>query len=446
VPLWATSGNVALKIPKQTNSYVTEIPMKILNTALLILIFFIILTLEAHPQGGFIKGYIIANNGDTANGEILFRNSKKASTECTFRKRQNDSTFKFSPGEISGYILIGKRAFVSKAIIKDSKSIPVFLELFVKGKASLYYYCDQDGDHYFIENEGREIVEITESPKTIQTYSGTYEVPPDYKKKLEYVFSDCEEIKPKIASSRLNSESLVRLIEEYNRIVRPTEECIVSDRESGKLKLEYRPFIGFAINKYNFGDRLITNYGHSVQIGIGFNIKNIVQSNNRYSLDIDFVLESDNIYELSKYDKTDVYGEIVWYNQKYYMINSLGTFFTVPKLKVDFGIWALRVPIKVNYSFFIKRITLSLSGGITERIILKQNKNLDYEWFSKQYGATFNDVFVGPTGGIKIDYNLKNKHAFFGEFYIEYLVDPFALQQFLRLQMTQSAIRFGYRF
>src|SRR6187551_3544325 len=68
-----------------------------------LLITFLCLFLKVYGQKDFRPGYIITLSGDTVKGEINYRNLRKNTQECEFKKAVTEDKSKYYPGEILGY-------------------------------------------------------------------------------------------------------------------------------------------------------------------------------------------------------------------------------------------------------------------------------------------------------------------------------------------------------
>ena len=106
-------------------------------------------------QTDFRPGYIIEHSGDTIYGKIDYRGDKLMSTVCKFQSTDN-SNLEFFPGDIIGFRFIDSKFFISKEI--ENKM--VFVEYLINGVVSVFYMRDEYGDHYFIQKEGDELMEL----------------------------------------------------------------------------------------------------------------------------------------------------------------------------------------------------------------------------------------------------------------------------------------------
>lgn len=199
--------------------------------AVILLACFIISSVNAQ---NFKEGFIISYEGDSTNGFVNFTD-KKIFKNCQFKSSIYGEVIKYSPKEIKGFRFNEGKYFVSKTLIVDGKETRLFLEYIIEGKANIYYYRD-DRDHYFIDTEDSELIELTQK----QAYykrddSRPYELPKRHKQKLKLVLKDCPEIYPQIDMVSLNHKPLTKLAISYHYQICDTEDCIVFERKTNKV-------------------------------------------------------------------------------------------------------------------------------------------------------------------------------------------------------------------
>ena len=253
---------------------------------ILILVGFLISTGILRAQTDFKPGYIIKNTGDTIFGEIDYRGDILMGTICKFKNSDN-SIVEYSPSDILGYRFIDSKYYVSKEV--DSKK--VFLEYLIKGKISIYYIRDKNGEHYYLDKED---VNLTEIP---------YEEGIKYKNDKQYYYSstkhfgvlnyymqDAPGIKKKIQKIRTpQNHNLIKLAEDYNDIVCDGEKCIIYEKKQPLLKINPE-IIGGVINFKNLKGKYFINSGVIINLWLPrFNEKIYLRTGLLYSN-----IESDN--------------------------------------------------------------------------------------------------------------------------------------------------------
>jgi hypothetical protein len=317
------------------------------------------------------------------------------------------------------------------------------MEFLIKGKVNVYYLRDDFGDRYFVEKETSEIVELTEPIKTIYIDEKRYIKPLIYKGKLISILSDCSDINSEIKNTQLNHISLIKLANNYHDKVCKTENCIVFERQA-KTKKQYSLMLGYSVNQLNFGSKLISNYGNSLQIGFSIDFNNLILSNERLGLNINFLIERDTKYTLRKFDKNDSYNEKITYYGKTYNINSNEGIFLVTKLDVNIDVIALKIPILFTYTYNLNKIDFYCGFGISNKFVLKQNNAFRYDEYYDAYGKSINSIFAGLTGSLGIKYKLNDSHSINFILMGDYLVDARGAHETLRLKIPQVSFRIGY--
>jgi hypothetical protein len=165
--------------------------------------------------------------------------------------------------------------------------------------------------------------------------------------------------------------------------------------------------MGLSKNQYNFGRQLISNYGNNYQIGAVLKISNIFMFNRHINLKTNFILEKDSkSYTLSLPD--GVQYSHVTYNDVFYNLIDLRSIGNpsayLPDMKADLDVLDLKIPVSLNYDFNITKNTVYTFGiGISNKIILSQNKNFRVDDFYAVYGESIHSLLTGviATTGIE---------------------------------------------
>ena len=399
----------------------------------LLILFYCNTNLNANSNNDFKEGYIISLNGDTTKGFLLVQISRNASDQCVFKPNANSANTIYKPGEIAGYRYLNGKYYISKEINIDSTTKKVvFLEFLIKGIASIYYYMDYE-EHYYIEKYPNSLVELTEKERTFfdegtsgREGSHTYIMPSKYKGKLIFALQDCPSINKEIQNTRLTHKSLIKLTKDYHEKVCNSESCIIYEKINTSAKVRFGVLMGFSKNQYNFGRQLISNYGNNYQIGAALKVSNIFMFNRHINLKTNFILEKDSkSYTLSLPD--GVQYSHVTYNDVFYNLidlRSLGNPSAyLPDMKADLDVIDLKIPVTLNYDFNIKKTILTCGFGISNKIIMSQNKNFRVDDFYAVYGESIHSLLTGVIATTGIEGNWFGKHTFFVNVDYEYLTD-----------------------
>lgn len=216
----------------------------------LILVGFLFSIVALNAQTEFRPGYIISLTGDTIYGEIDYRGDFLMSRLCKF-KSKNDTIIDYSPDDIAAYRFIDSKYYVPREI--EGKN--VFLEYLIKGKANIYYMRDINGDHYYIDKEDMDLMEIPYDESIIYT---------DDKAKvlkstkhigvLNYFMQDAPKFQSQIKSlNKPDRRNLIKLAKSYHNIVCEDEQCVIYERtaKSKYESIKITPEIVMGVSKYS---------------------------------------------------------------------------------------------------------------------------------------------------------------------------------------------------
>lgn len=193
-----------------------------------LLLFFCLLftTKSLTAQADFRPGFVIEQNGDTLFGQIDYRGDQIMGEKCRFRK--NGKVQVFSPVDILAFRFEEGKFFESKDL-KDKKA---FLEFLIKGKANIYYYRDEQGDHYYLEKEGSEMIELPyrEEIKHIGKKHFLFKST-GHQGILKHELKDAPGLESSInAIEKPGHKNLIALAKSYHYEVCEDEECIVFEK------------------------------------------------------------------------------------------------------------------------------------------------------------------------------------------------------------------------
>ena len=394
---------------------------------ILLILFFCNANLKASSNNDFKEGYVISLKGDTTKGFILEQISRNASEQCIFKLNAKSESKMYKPGEIAGYRYLNGKYYISKEINIDSTTKKViFLEFLIKGMANVYYYMDTK-EHYYIERSPIGLLELTEETTTYFDGSHNYVSQSKYKGKLIFELQDCPGIINEIQNTRLNHKSLIKLTKDYHEKVCNSESCIIYEKGNTSAIVKFGVLMGFSKNQYNFGGQLISNYGNTYQIGAALKMSNFLMFNRHISLNANFNFEKDSkSYTLSIPD--GVLKCKTKYNDVIYVLNKINYgangYPYLPSIMVDLNVVDLKIPITLNYDFNIAKKTILTCGvGISNKIIVSQNKNFRIDEYFSRYGKSINSLLTGVIVTTGIEGNWFGKHTVFVNAAYEYLPD-----------------------
>ncbi len=206
--------------------------------------FFFINIIGLKAQSDFRDGYIISNNNDTIQALIDYRGNKANARKCNYKLNTDSEILSFSPNEIKGYRFTNSKYYVTKTIDKENEPKQMFLEYLLNGIVDIYYYRDNSGEHYLIDNGNGKLLELKNEEKVTMTDAQFVQNPKKYIGVLKYVFQESPSISQRVENLRLNHESLINIAHDYHVEVCGDEECIVYEKKIPKIKNTFGILLG----------------------------------------------------------------------------------------------------------------------------------------------------------------------------------------------------------
>jgi hypothetical protein len=408
-----------------------------------VLVFLNLVNFSISAHNVYKSGYIINLKGDTIKGYLLEQSSINASKKCVFKSTLEGEKIDYKPNEITGYRFIDGKYYISKqtGINKDQVKETVFMEFFIKGIACIYYYVDDKSEHFYIEKTPYGLVELSDPDLAVENAN---KAKSQYKGKLKVIMADCPEIVNEINNTQLNYLSLVKLSKDYHNRVCTTENCVIFERKPTPVIVNFGIILGSSYNKYKFGSELFSDYRPEIQVGVSMRIKNILFSNDKFSLNVDVLLEKDSKYTMKPYNNNRYVHTS--YNGVAYIMTSFPLNYSIPELTVDLKLISLKIPLMINYNFDFHHVSIVPGIGITNKFVLSSNKQFKIENFEDQYGRTIQPYLLGFVGKIGFETTILKSSTLYFNLLYEYLSDPFAVNSLLRLTENNYSFQAGFRF
>ena len=303
----------------------------------LLLLFSIFIAQQICAQNDFRPGYIITKEGDTLNGFVNYKVGLKKFEICSYKKtKEQKDQVNYYPNQIDGYGFVGDRFFEAKEITAE-ESKKVFIEVLVKGKATLYRY----NSDFFIEKNDSIFKQLVNEVSIEYTELG-------YREKqsnrhigvLTYLFSDCPKVKKKAQTVQLKEKALVNLTKAYN-------DCF---NEPSIVFLENIPWlkanVGFSPGCFSseLGNATAFSFGAFVDISVP-------RVNERIS-----------IHTGAQYVSANFEGSSTRSNRFFNFSYETTTIME-----------QLRIPVGIKYTFPEKKVTPYFAVGVMNNINLKTN-------------------------------------------------------------------------
>lgn len=390
-------------------------------------------TQHAYSQTDFREAFIINNEGDTLTGFVDYREGGKNFKICEYKNSEEAKSINYSPDQIKGYRFVNDKYFESREIqIDENKVENVFLEVLVKGKASLYkhlakYYIAKDTLFYQLKNEQKEVV--LKGKRVFKNNNEHIGI-------LSYLLSECVGVRDKIEGVRLSEKELTNLIENYNYCTGGSTITFKAKKPWFRINTEIRT--GAVISTIQFssdihGTEYLTstfNKDYSITIGADFEL-NSPRLNERVAFNVGaYYLRSNyisfNTQEQSFYtDRNDV------------VIN-------LKQLKVPFG-FRYTMPKRNITPYFNIGASTTLNLYTTSTWIKETERNKVVETFESE-ALEINHSQIGYWGGIGVKKNFNSR--FTGNLEVRYEltdgVSPKDASTISEIQNIQILIGIGF--
>ena len=220
---------------------------------LILMCLFALTAISTYCQTDFRPAYYITHDNDTIHGLIDYRGDQRNTKVCIYRSDEDSDPVNFGPDEIAAFRFQQGKYYISKWLEINNEKSQVFAEYLVNGITDLFYYRDHNGDHYFLEKEDGEVIELKEDLRTVEVDGKVYTR--DTKRHiglLKSAFSDCSEIQPDLETATLSHKSLITLTSEYHGYVCEDEQCLIYEKELPSVKLGIAPVLGYGSSSIRF--------------------------------------------------------------------------------------------------------------------------------------------------------------------------------------------------
>lgn len=166
----------------------------------------------AHAQSDFRQGYVIMHAQDSLRGLI----SKESITHdrCWFKPAREAAVRSYTAADILGFGFDNDRSFVAKDLKSHTDAFTkVFVERVVEGYVSLFRH-----GHDFYVSKGDSPLYALTNERTMKSVNGRSVIVESnrYRGVLNHLMSDCKRMQREPDRVRLQEQSLIAVVEEYN--------------------------------------------------------------------------------------------------------------------------------------------------------------------------------------------------------------------------------------
>lgn len=151
------------------------------------------------------KGYFADDTLRTIGVNIIDGGNILNSKICRVKIR--DTIVSFTPYEIIEYGISKEKIYQAKDVFINDSNKRVFLEILVKGDATLYYYQDENYETFFFGKDSVTLIEIPRKKDNDKSY---------YKSVLRDITSDCSGVNDAINLVKYRREPVSLLINRFN--------------------------------------------------------------------------------------------------------------------------------------------------------------------------------------------------------------------------------------
>jgi len=403
----------------------------------ILLLFLALTVMNGYSQNDWKAGYIIKNSGDSVFGMIDNRDSKANSNHCYFRKDEVSETIQYGPSELAGYRFNDGTFYVSKNIAAEDTIRKLFLEFLIEGRVNVFHYKDEKS-HFFIEKEGK-LYEL-KNTTIIKDIRGTkyYIDEKEYLVMLNSLMKDAN-MQTLIDKSRLDSKSLIKIAKNYHERVCTDEQCIIYEKKIKPIHATLGFQIGESINRFNFGDELISDYGLSSSLGCRVEFENIINYYEKLSLQVDLTVQKFSKYNFKERDQYTTLS----YNGQYYTIYDNTYTDELKSINIDLKAVELKLPVVVNYTFSKGKFRPYVGLGVSNTFVLSQNKDFVFLALVHKYNQSIPTYSIGVVGRVGCKYALKNNHTFYSDLNIDYSQN-IDRNQFYKVRNNLYSLTVGY--
>lgn len=331
----------------------------------------------AFSQTDFRKGFVITSNGDTLSGLVDYRESGRAYKSCDFKGAPDQNIVTYEPKDVLGYGFANDKFFASKQVtLKDQPSSLVFVEVIVKGLASLYKYEES----YFVEKTEGGLHQLTNERKEGLTkdmrvlrntnkHIGT----------LNMLLFDCSEIRGKIQKASLTEKSLSALVEDYNK-------CMGHSSTTYKAKKPWTKAIVGISGGLNVSEVSFIAEGAYAHLTGNF------EKSKSPMVGLSFDLMSPRLSE-----RLSFHADVFYLKSSFYNYTQFATPSTRTTNFVTIELQQLKIPFGLRYTFPARIFTPYVNFGISTTRHLKFVSNLVQEVETNRVVTTYEGEAIPVT-------------------------------------------------
>lgn len=349
-------------------------------------------------QDRFMQGWIVNQKNDTIRGLVEYQLAHEIVQGVKFKPLSHASATYYDPDEIQGFGFINGRYFIAKEVNSNGLvNQKVFVDVLVSGLANLYRL----GKNFLLETDEK-IHPLVEETREVIDQNVYYEhKDKKYVGTLNYVLRQCSDdgLRKRIQSAKLNENSLVTIVDQYNRCKTGTSK-IIKVTNSKETVIRYSIIGGVAKSQMKF----ISGYSSTITN----RFKTISTSNPIVGLGISFT-NPQKIEGL--FLGVELYGSNESFKQFYSSDDIISERFQLDYLH-------MKVNLNLKYNIIHGRVEPYFKGGISinqyfngklKTTQVLNNTNQTYREYSGSIdGTLLLQLMVGAGFDIRLNENLSS--------------------------------------
>jgi hypothetical protein len=325
--------------------------------------------------------------GDTLRGEVDLRSAQRNARFSRFRSATSATVTEYRPQQLKGYGYNNDQIYQTETVVlndssvvtsliesrRDSMRRPVFLEVIVRGPATLLFLRDRQSNvHYYLKMQAGKVQELVQTNQQVRVNGVAYEQKSlEYQRTLSAAMQSCLTVQPAISHLRYALNDIAEIVRRYNECTGTTSIVPANVKRSNKVELEL--IVGGQTSQLLvYGDNIIKQPHQAAikpVIGIALDF-HIAQVDPKLSVRLEALYENQSF----KYDFMR------------FALNNRGT--------VELS--SMRLPLLVRYTFPRGTIRPFMQAGGSVSYIMKANTD-----FKVQYPGSTPPVYTIPAPLIK---------------------------------------------
>lgn len=202
------------------------------------------------------KAFIVTNDFDTVPGFVDLKGYRSNSEACFFRESRFGKQVIFSPDDISGYRIQNDRYFISMHVSTLDGNRVIFMDFLLDGILDLYYYRDNSGDNYCIEDTYGRLFTLSERKKETDGSKDNDigKTEDNYRSILKILMNDMPGIDLRLQEASLSHWYLITLLRDYHEFRNKSEKPVEFAAEPKPFSFRVAPYSTYIFETYNNSD------------------------------------------------------------------------------------------------------------------------------------------------------------------------------------------------